>query len=132
MQTGIPAQDDCSTYHNSSAFLGFVSETAFLMSPNKYWTKVWRLGWPLHNVNLVGLELTCCSLRGVFEFSAWGSSDKLSAAPRSKKNNLASSVHKILHHFSSGQSMCCLENGNLFIFSTMGLCGGFLLIAWLH
>ncbi len=33
--TGIPAQDDC-TYHNSSAFLGFASETAFLMSPHKF------------------------------------------------------------------------------------------------
>ncbi len=42
------------------------------------------------------------------EFSVWGSSDKLSAAPRPKNNNLASSVHKILSHFSLGQSMCIL------------------------
>jgi len=124
-----------------------------------YWIKVRGLGWPLHNVNLVGLEPRCCSLTGVFgvvvllrntfqghflfgirqhdlfkyfdvfklihdpwyainrpdtivwetspyhdacatmlhclhsvlwlEFSVWGSSDKLSAAPRPKKNNLA-------------------------------------------
>ncbi len=27
-----------------------------------YWIKVWRLGWPLHNVNRVGLEPRCCSL----------------------------------------------------------------------
>ncbi len=65
------------------------------------------------------------------EFSVWGSSDKLSAAPRPKKNNLASSVHKILHHFSLGQSMCSLAYCNLFIFSTMGQCGDFLPIAWL-
>ncbi len=31
-----------------------------------YWMKVWRLGWPLHNINLVGLEPRCCSLTGVF------------------------------------------------------------------
>ncbi len=30
-----------------------------------YWIKVWRLGWPLHNVNLIGLEPRCCSLTGV-------------------------------------------------------------------
>ncbi len=66
--TGIPAQDECTTYHNSSAFLGFASETAFLMSPPQvfYWIKVWRLGWPLHNINLVGLEPRCCSLTNVF------------------------------------------------------------------
>ncbi|KAK3549380.1 hypothetical protein QTP86_001245 [Hemibagrus guttatus] len=29
-----------------------------------YWIKVWGLGWPLHNVNLVGLEPRCCSLTG--------------------------------------------------------------------
>ncbi len=34
--TGIPAQDDCTTHHNSSAFLGFATETAFLMSPHKF------------------------------------------------------------------------------------------------
>ncbi len=31
-----------------------------------YWIKDSRLGWPLHNVNLVGLEPRCCSLTGVF------------------------------------------------------------------
>ncbi len=39
-------------------------------------------------------------------------------APRPKKNNLASSVHKILRHVSLNQSMCSLANCNLFIFST--------------
>ncbi len=31
-----------------------------------YWIKVRSLGWPLHNVNLVGLEPRYCSLTGVF------------------------------------------------------------------
>ncbi len=160
-----------------------------------YWIKVWRLSWPLHNVNLVGLEPRCCSLTGVFgvvvllehpfpghflfgirqnnlfkylnvlklihdpwnaintpnvvwetspyhdacatmlhclnsvlwlEFSVWGSSDKLSAALRPKKNNLASSVHKILRHFSLDQSMCSLANCNLFIFFNNGTLRGLL------
>ncbi len=60
------------------------------------------------------------------EFSVWGSSDKLSAAPRPKKNYLASSVHKILHHFSLGQSMCSLANCNLFIFFNNGTLRGLL------
>ncbi len=66
--TGIPAQDDCTTDHNSSAFLGFcLRNSIFDVTPQVfYWIKVWRLGWPLHNVNLVGLEPRCCSLTGVF------------------------------------------------------------------
>ncbi len=52
------------------------------------------------------------------EFSVWGSSDKPSVAPIPKKNNLASSVPKILCHVSLGQSTCSLENCNLFMFST--------------
>ncbi len=68
MWTGIPAQDDCTTYHNSSAFLGFASETVFFyVTPQVfYWIQVWRLGWPLHNFHLVGLEPRYCSLTGVF------------------------------------------------------------------
>ncbi len=53
------------------------------------------------------------------EFSVWGSSDKLSAAPRPKKNNHASSVHKILSHFSLGQSMCSLAHVNLVLSSLL-------------
>ncbi len=63
--TGIPAQDDCNTYQNSSAFLGFASEIAVTLQVF-YWIKVWRLGCPLHKVNLVVLEPRCCSLTGVF------------------------------------------------------------------
>ncbi len=61
--TGIPAQDDCTTHYSYSAFLGFASETSILMSPHN---PPRGLGWPLHSINLVGLEPRWCSLTGVF------------------------------------------------------------------
>ncbi len=66
--TGIPAQDDCTTYHNSSALLCFASETAFLMSPHKFSIGLRSGDWAGHSItlNLVGLEPRCCSLTGVF------------------------------------------------------------------
>ena len=47
--TGIPAQDDCTTYHISSAFLGFcLKNSIFYVTPQVfYWIKVRGLGWPL-------------------------------------------------------------------------------------
>ncbi len=55
--TGIPAQDDCTTYHNSSAFLGFASETAFLMSPHKFSIGLRSGDWAGHSITLILLVL---------------------------------------------------------------------------
>ena len=48
-----------------------------------------------------------------------------------RKEQFYSSVHRMLRHFSLGQSMCSLAKFNRFctVFSTMVLYGGFLLIA---
>ncbi len=51
--TGIPAQDECTTYHNSSAFLGFASETAFLMSPHKFSIGLRSGDWAGHSITLI-------------------------------------------------------------------------------
>ena len=61
-------QDHWTTFDNSSAFLGFVSQTAFLMSPHKFsiGLRLWGLGWQLYNINLVGLEPRRCFLTGLF------------------------------------------------------------------
>ncbi len=49
--TGFPAQDDCTTYHNSSAFLGFASETAFLKSPHKFSIGLKSGDWAGHSIH---------------------------------------------------------------------------------
>ncbi len=50
--TGIPAQDDCNTYQNSSAFLGFASEIAFL-SPYKFSIGLRSGDWAAHSITLI-------------------------------------------------------------------------------
>lgn len=56
--TGISAQDDLTTPHSSSAYLGFASEQLHL-----------KLFWAGRSIpfNFVGLELRCCSLTAGFE-----------------------------------------------------------------
>ncbi len=56
--TCIPAQDDCTAHHSSSAFLGFASETVFLMSPHKFSVGLRSGDWAARLLACLGL-LSC-------------------------------------------------------------------------
>ncbi len=56
--TCIPAHDDCTTHHSSSAFLGFASETVFLMSPHKFSVGLRSGDWAARLLACLGL-LSC-------------------------------------------------------------------------
>ncbi len=51
--TGILAQDDCTTDHSSSAFHGFASETACLMSPHRFSIGLRSGDWAGHSITLI-------------------------------------------------------------------------------
>ncbi len=51
--TGIPAQYDCTTHYNYSAFLGFASETSILMSPHKFSIGLRSGDWAGHSITLI-------------------------------------------------------------------------------
>ncbi len=73
-----------------------------------------RVVWDYPYHDACATMLPCLHSVPWLEFSVWGSFDKLTAAPRPKKNNLASSVHKILRHFSLVQSTCSLKRLHFF------------------
>ncbi len=73
-----------------------------------------RVVWDYPYHDACATMLPCLHSVLWLEFSVWGSFDKLTAAPRPKKNNLASSVHKILRHFSLVQSTCSLKRLHFF------------------
>ncbi len=54
----------CTTYHNSSAFLGFASEIAFLMSPHKF--SIGLRSGSLHNVISLAWNQDGACFTGVF------------------------------------------------------------------
>lgn len=66
LSAGIPAQDDFTTFHSSSAFLGFASETALLIAPYKFSIGLWSGNWSGHSITLTLLEPRYYTLAGVF------------------------------------------------------------------
>ena len=116
--TGVPVEDRWNTVRCSSVFLGFASETAFLVSPHQffYFIKVQGLVWWLHDINPVGLEPGCCRLLVRLRLSSCFSSSgfkyfdvfKLIHDPWYVINNI--SIPWCLLHRASVSSVFCSFN----------------------